>query len=344
MRHWRSGDEPQLPGVRVLGLTHAGRVYAEERRALGPPLRFGVAVAGHLAGRGTRYDVVHSASFPYFPLLAAALLRRRGGYRMFVDWHEVWGREYWWRYAGPLIGTAGWLVQRACVRTRHTAFCFSRLNARRLVAEGSPHEPIVLPGLYAGPADPVASEDVHPELVVYAGRHVREKRLDALVRGFARARARRPGLELELYGDGQERWRIAVLVHELGLEGCVRMPGKVGEVELDGALARAGCLATASEREGYGLVVVEAAAHGTPSVIVRGPENAAMELVRGGVNGAIAASDAPEDIARAILEVVEAGRTLRDSTARWFAENANSLRIERSLDLVLAHYADSAVA
>jgi glycosyltransferase involved in cell wall biosynthesis len=343
MRHWERGASPELTGVRVLGLIEPGTVYAQERRTLGPPLRFGLAVARHLAAHGKTYDVVHTASFPYFPVLSAALLRRRSGYRLFVDWHEAWSRGYWQRYAGSAVGTVGWLVQKACVRVRHTAFCMSQLQARELVKQGYDGTPIVLPGLYAGTVEPTTSAEVQPDLVAYAGRHVREKRIDALVRGFAHARASQPGLELELFGDGPDRLRIEGLVRELGLEACVQMAGKVSEGELDLGLARAACLATASEREGYGLVVVEAAAHGTPSVIVGGPENAALELVHEGVNGAIAPSPAPRDIGDAILRVVEAGAELRDSTASWFAENAPSLRIERSLELVLSRYEASGV-
>jgi len=208
MRHWDAGATPHLPGVRILGVTTPGAVYTEQRRALGPPLRFGLAVGRHLAARGSQYDIVHTASFPYFPLLAAGTLRHRGRYRIFVDWYEVWTRSYWRRYAGTAVGTVGWLVQKACVHTPHIAFCMSQLTVRRLVAEGYPQTPIVLPGIYAGPVDPVVSEGVRPNLVVYAGRHVREKRIDDLVRGFAHARERRPGLELELYGDGPERTRI----------------------------------------------------------------------------------------------------------------------------------------
>jgi glycosyltransferase involved in cell wall biosynthesis len=343
MRHWDEGEAPQFPGVRVLGLTDPGRVYGAERRALGPPLRFGLAVARHLAAHGTAYDVVHTASFPYFPLLAAATFRRRSGYRIFVDWLEVWTREYWRRYAGPVVGTAGWLVQKASVHVRHTAFCMSRMHADRLAAEGYRGTPILLPGIYAGPVEPKRTEDVVPTLVVYAGRHVREKRLDALIRGFARAREGKPDLGLELYGDGPGRPRAEALVRELGLERCVRLPGKVSEEEVDRALARAACLATASEREGYGLVVVEAAAHGTPSVVVRGPENAALELVREGVNGSVAATADPRDIGDAILRVVDRGEALRESTAGWFAENASTLSLDRSLALVVENYERSGV-
>src|SRR6185503_10738181 len=81
MQHWDDAT-PVLPGVRVLGLTRPGRVYSESRRTFGPPLRFGLAVARHLRRHGRDYDVVHTGSFPYFPLLAAGALRRRSGYRI----------------------------------------------------------------------------------------------------------------------------------------------------------------------------------------------------------------------------------------------------------------------
>jgi glycosyltransferase involved in cell wall biosynthesis len=128
------------------------------------------------------------------------------------------------------------------------------------------------------------------------------------------------------------------LVRELGLEEHVRVAGRRPEEEVSRALARAGCLATASEREGYGLVVVEAAAHGTPSVVVAGPENAATELIAQDVNGAVALSADREDLAAAILSVLDQGVALRSSTAHWFEDNAGKLRLDRSLQLVLEEY------
>jgi glycosyltransferase involved in cell wall biosynthesis len=338
MRHWHSHEPPTLPNVRVVGLVDAGRVYKDERRTLGPPLSFGYAVWRHLARHGNDYDVVHAASFPYFSVLGAALARRRHGYRLAIDWHEVWGRSYWRRYAGPITGTIGWLVQRRCIRLAHRAYCMSYMQAHRLLAEGYRGAPVVLPGIYAGPVQYSSTDEVDPSLVVYAGRHVREKRVDALLRGFAKARERRPHLRLELYGDGPDSQRVLKLIRELGLGEFVRAHGRRPEDEVASALARAACLATASEREGYGLVVVEAAARGTPSVVVDGPENAATELVTEGVNGAIAPSAEPADVAAAILRVIEAGTKLRASTAAWFDRNATNLRVERSLELVASDY------
>jgi len=339
MRHWESSERPSLAGVRVLGLTPAGRVYRRERRTLLPPLRFGLAVARHLWHHGSEYDIVHMASFPYFPLLAASAIGRRRKYELVVNWIEVWTKDYWRRYAGELIGTTGWLVQGACVLLPHTAFCFSRFHAKRLVAAGYSGTPVLLPGLYADRIDMRSTVDVDPELVVYAGRHVQEKRIDTVVRAFALLRQQRPGVRLELYGDGPERVHISKLVDELGLSAATRLPGRRPENEVDEAIARAACLVTASEREGYGLVVVEAAARGTPSVVVAGPENAATELVEDGVNGVVSPDARPESLAAALGRVLETGPALRESTARWFAQNAPTLRIDRSLELVAESYA-----
>src|SRR5207244_8599256 len=101
-----------------------------------PPLVFGLGVFRHLLGHRGRYDVVHTASFPYFPLLAAGALRRRNGFRLVVDWHELWTPEYWQEYLGPLAGRIGGLVQRTCLRIPQRAFCFSRLHERRLREHG----------------------------------------------------------------------------------------------------------------------------------------------------------------------------------------------------------------
>jgi glycosyltransferase involved in cell wall biosynthesis len=337
MQHWK-GAPPVIEGVEIVGLVPAGTVYADGRRSLGPPARFGLAVARYLLRRGQGFDVVHTAAFPYFPMLAAGLARRRSGYRLVADWYEVWTRGYWRRYAGPIVGTAGWLVQRRCVRLRHRAFCISRLTERRLLEEGFDGEHAVLPGLYAGPV--VASPaTVAQPVVVYAGRHVAEKRVTLLVEAFAVARRTVPSLRLVLFGDGPDRQRAETAAARLEVADAVEFRGRRPQVEVDAAFAGAACVASASEREGYGLIVVEAAARGTPSVVTAGPENASTELIADGVNGAVAAEPTAEAIGSAIVDVVCAGADLRESTLGWFVENAERLRIERSLELVTRSYA-----
>ena len=85
------------------------------------------------------------------------------------------------------------------------------------------------------------------------------------------------------------------------------MPGFVATDVVEELMARALCMLLPSRREGYGLVVIEAAARGTPSVVVAGPDNAAVELITEGENGYVAPSASPEDLAAAIVRVSDAG-------------------------------------
>lgn len=336
-RQWGRGDDPEVPGVRVVAVSPRMGLYARGRRRTLPPLLFGLGVLVHLGRYGRRYDVVHTASFPFFSLLSAGAARGHGRYRLLVDWHEIWTREYWQEYLGPLRGRIGWRIQRACLRVPQRAFCFSGLHERRLREQGLSGRLTRLEGQYAGPPAPAAPRSARP-VVVFAGRHIPEKRVPALVPALARARDELPDLYGELYGNGPERERVLDAIAELGLDRYVSAPGFVEEGILDYALADALCLVLPSKREGYGLVVIESAARGVPSVVVEGPDNAATELVEEGVNGTIAASAQPDDLAAAIVRVFRAGADLRESTLGWFHRNAERLSLERSLQVVLAEY------
>jgi glycosyltransferase involved in cell wall biosynthesis len=337
LRQWDRGAEPDLPGVEVRAVGPRMALYDDGRRRILPPLVFGVGVLLHLLRSGRRYDVVHTASFPYFSLLAAGLLRRLQGFGLVVDWHEVWSRSYWREYLGQVGGAIGYAVQLLCVRVAQRAFCFSRLHRDRLHAEGLRGEATVLEGEYAGdltPPEPNRADDI----AVFAGRHIPEKRAPAVVPAVGRARRRLPNLRGRVFGDGPEREAVLAAIAREGLQGVVEAPGFVDATEVDVALRNALCMVLPSRREGYGLIVVEASARGTPSIVVREEDNAAVELVDDGVNGVIASSASPDDLADAIVRVHEAGDALRRSTCDWFARNARRLSLEASLEHVVAVY------
>ncbi|HVI36135.1 MAG TPA: glycosyltransferase family 4 protein, partial [Gaiellales bacterium] len=162
LRQWERGHAPEVPGVRVVAVGPRMALYTSGgRRRVLPPIVFGLGVFVHLLMRGG-YDVVHTASFPYFSLLAAGVLRPLRRYRLVVDWHELWTREYWREYLGPVGGWIGWLVQRACVKLPQRAYCFSQLHAERLRAERIHGDVEVLPGEYAGSLERPSPEPAEP--------------------------------------------------------------------------------------------------------------------------------------------------------------------------------------
>jgi len=121
-RQWDRGTKVDVPGVRVVALEPRISLYTDDgRRRIDQALVFGAGCLGHFARHGGDYDVVHTASFPYFSLLAAGVARRLHGFRLLVDWHELWTLAYWQSYVGGVAGRIGWLVQRLCMRVPQRA-------------------------------------------------------------------------------------------------------------------------------------------------------------------------------------------------------------------------------
>jgi len=338
LRQWERGVRVDLD-ERVQVVTagpHMALYTSGGRRRILPPLVFGLGVFIHLL-RNRRYDVVHTCSFPYFSLLAAALVRPLVRFELVVDWFEVWSRSYWLDYLGGVGGRVGALIQRICARVPQRAFCFSELHAERLREEGLRGPVTVLRGLFAEAIEPATPRDADL-LVLFAGRLIPEKQATLGVAAVALAKERIAGLRGEFLGDGPERDALDAAIAEHGLQEFVSAPGFADAETLDAEMRRALCMLLPSRREGYGMVVVEAAARGTPSVVVAGEDNAATELITEGVNGTVAARSDPDAVADAIVRVHEAGLALRESTSRWFAENAEWLSLEHSLGIVLDSY------
>ena len=345
LRQWPSVDRAVVDRVEVVAVGPRLALYDGGRRRIWPPVRFGLGVLAHLARHGDRYDVVHCASFPYFSAIAAAIARPFGRYRLVVDWWEVWTAAYWRAYLGRWRGRVGVAIQHTLAHLPHHAVCFSRLHATRLEDVHGRRADIVR-GVYptslplsGAPADsfgsPTAARD---PVVVVAGRHIPEKRPTAIPPAVARARRDLPRLRAAILGDGPERACVAELVRELGLEGTIELPGFVPEPDLRARLRSALCLVLPSRREGFGLIVLDALSQGTPAVVVRDPDNAATDLIDPGVNGLIADSASPDDLASAIVEIERAGEHLRRSTAAWWLANRERLSIETGFLQILAIY------
>jgi glycosyltransferase involved in cell wall biosynthesis len=84
LRQWPRGERVEIdPRVRVVTAGPRMALYtAGGRRRILPPLLFGLGTLLHLLRRGRDYDVVHACAFPYFSLLAAALVRPLRGFAL----------------------------------------------------------------------------------------------------------------------------------------------------------------------------------------------------------------------------------------------------------------------
>lgn len=123
-------------------------------------------------------------------------------------------------------------------------------------------------------------------LVTYVGRLEPYKRVDVLLRAVAPLATAFPALEIAVIGRGSDRERIERLSRELGIASRLRMLGFVDDDERDRWLADSRVCVCASEKEGWGLTVIEANAVGTPVVASDAP--GLRDSVRHGETGWLA--------------------------------------------------------
>ncbi|WP_179223210.1 glycosyltransferase family 4 protein [Microbacterium sp. Yaish 1] len=335
-RQW--DDDGELPeAFTVIPVTGRLSLYsADGVRRIPAALRFAAGLFGTLVRRRRRYGAVIVSGLPIFNVFAARLALLGSGTRLVVDYLEVWPRRQWVEYSGTATGTIAWMLQRAAIAVTPLATCHSQLSATRLRNEGLRSAPVVSPGLIdatveAGPVTP-ASE---PPYVLYVGRHIPDKRVETLPAAVAAARREIPGLRLIVLGRGPSGDAVRAAVAESGGEAWTEFPGFVDEERLAELIHGALCVINPSRREGYGLVVVEANAHGTPVVLVADPGNAATELVDTGSNGVVADSASADDLAAAIRAVADGGDALRRTARTWYDSAIETRTIRRTVEGIL---------
>jgi glycosyltransferase involved in cell wall biosynthesis len=273
------------PGVEVLPVGPPGRLYtASGKRSTGEAVRLARSV---LRLDLARYDVVETANIPYAHLPPLALRCRRAGRPLVVTWHEFWGR-YWRRYLGakwPVYAA----VERLAARLGTAAVAVSRLTAGRLQAVRGGEVRVIPNGVPVESIRRAAAEgrgegpSPGPPLV-YAGRLLREKRIDLLLEAVARLERREP--LLAIYGDGPDRGRLEELARRLDLGGAVCFAGYLPtNMDVWRRMGAARIAVQPSSREGFGLFPLEAMAAGLPVVYCESTESALSELVEPGVHG-----------------------------------------------------------
>ena len=105
--------------------------------------------------------------------------------------------------------------------------------------------------------------------VLFVGRFYRRKRVEILLKAAAALRGRIPELEVRLVGSGPCGPRLRQLTSELKLDGTATWLGDVSRSELVAEYRRADLFCLPSMQEGFGIVLLEAMAAGTPIVAAR---------------------------------------------------------------------------
>jgi glycosyltransferase involved in cell wall biosynthesis len=162
------------------------------------------------------------------------------------------------------------------------------------------------------------------------------KGVDKVILSMPRLLARFPTLKYLIVGDGSDRARLNGLVERLGLSAHVVFAGRISEAEKVAHYNLADVYVMPSNGEGFGIVLIEAAACGVP--VIGSQVDGSQEALLGGRLGRLIDPKGPDVLVQAITETLMTsapGRNpliehfsearFRERVAAWLEEQAHAI-------------------
>lgn len=318
MNWWQGGRIRHDRGVTYHAISPLLALYHGPRRSIPQALVFALCCLRLLFAR---FDVIEADHMPYIqllPLRLVATLRRR---RLVVTWHETWGPEYWRTYLGR-FGVIGWLCESVAMRLPDAIIAASPETAERLREFTHSRVPVVVApnGIDLAAITEIAAGEPAVD-VVTVGRLLPHKRIDLLIRALALLRADGRPLSAWVVGQGPELGTLTALADELGVADLVAFRQDVTSQESLYAIVKSAKVAVfPSEREGFGIAVLEALACGVPVIATSAPDNLAQHLVTRSEGGGLVCDPSPAALAEAILQIVDRPPGAHAPHVGWLSE------------------------
>lgn len=205
-----------------------------------------------------------------------------------------------------------WLARRVC-RNAAAMLASSHFTSRMIQGLGVPPERVrvIHPGVDPDrfrpdivPSSIVSGLGATRPVLLSVGRLQRRKGHDVVIQAVAALRHDVPDISYLIAGDGAERSRLEALAAALGVSGHVHFLGSVPDSGLPALYAACDIFLMPNrddghDVEGFGIVFLEAAASGRPTI--GGRSGGVPEAIADGETGLVIDGANPADVARAIL-------------------------------------------
>jgi glycosyltransferase involved in cell wall biosynthesis len=227
------------------------------------------------------------------------------------------------------VAAAVWLAERPIPWVyRDVPFqAISESTREDLVGRGIPrdHIQVIYCGVDTAHYTPAPESRSATPLFSFLGRLKKYKRVDLILRAFARLD--RSDATLEIAGQGDYRGELERVAAALDLGTRVRFLGRIDEPEKVALLRRSWALAFTSPKEGWGITNLEAAACGTPVIASDSP--GLRESVRHDVTGYLSPHGDVDALASNMQRIAN-NRTLVDTLGQCAREFALTFTWERA--------------
>lgn len=277
MKWWKGKELHRVENnVHLHAISPLYALYDGDRRSIKQGIMFGLHCLKLLF---VRFDVIDVDSMPFFPILFTRIVCWIRLKKMYATWHEVWGLSYWKEY----LGTKGWIafgiewvsaqlpdhiVSVSPLTTSRLRYIVRRYHDIETITCGIDRDHI-----RSIPRSP------HKVDVLYAGRLLKHKNVDFILETLDILRRQGRHVTATIVGDGPEKSNLKRLAKELTIEKNVEFIDFLpSHDEVIARMKSAKIFILPSEREGFGLVAIEANACGIPFATYNAPANATAYL------------------------------------------------------------------
>ncbi len=245
------------------GKASPGELYTEKgTRSIALARRFASALQNAL--KPYRFDLVYANSFPYLHLKAVKAYCRANGSRLALDVAEVWDLKRWKDYLGRVKGIAAYHYARNALKGADAYVANSSSTAKDLANAGIPKGKITV-------LAPVIDLKTMPKpakkqpVVIYAGRLIKEKKLDLWIDAVAKAHKLNAEIKGLIVGSGPEEAAVKKMIKPYSF---IKMKEPYSsKAQLYSTIGKSIAMLNMSEREGLSVITIESAALGTAPVL-----------------------------------------------------------------------------
>lgn len=183
------------------------------------------------------------------------------------------------------------------------------------------------------PDIPNSYEGKKEKNIVAVGRLEPQKNFSLLIKTFAKLSCDYPEYKLVIYGEGREREKLQNIVHELGVDDKVELPGYKTDI-LD-RIRNAEVYVSSSDYEGISNTMIEAMALGIPTICTDCPVGGARKMIVDSQNGLLVQVGDEEKLENAIRKILD-----NPEFAKYISDNAKEVRNSYSIESITNDWED----
>lgn len=303
MKWWEGNNEFIKEGVRYVSICKYYPLYNNDRRSIKQAIIFSLSCLKLIFKKFDYIDVDHIPHLVLFTTKLACVLKRK---KLIVTWHEVWGRNYWKKYLGNIMGEIAYAVEYISSKLPNKIVSVSDHTTKELsVVLGVNRNVFTIPNAIDLSNLKLISSSNDVSDVIFAGRMLPNKNIHLLLEAVKILKNKNYNLSVHIVGDGPELFNLKELSSKLNINDSVKFYGFIeNHNDLYSLMKASKVFVLPSNREGFGIVVIEANACGLPVITVDVDGNASKDLIIQGENGYVCKFDS-ESIADTILVQLE---------------------------------------